>query len=105
MIIISVMNFQGSCISVFRSSHPDVFCIKGVLCKGSLPEACNFIKKEALAQVFSYEFCEISKNTFLYRIPLVAASAFCVSENKRFIYENVFATNFCLELGIIFASS
>ena len=24
----------------------------------------NFIKKETLAQVFSYEFCEISKNTF-----------------------------------------
>ena len=24
--------------------------------------ACNFIKKEALAQVFSCEFCEISKN-------------------------------------------
>ena len=28
------------------------------------PEACNFIKKEILAQVFSCEFCEISKNTF-----------------------------------------
>ena len=28
------------------------------------PEACNFIKKEALAQVFSCEFCEIFKNTF-----------------------------------------
>ena len=27
--------------------------------------ACNFIKKEALAQVFSCESCEISKNTFL----------------------------------------
>ena len=27
------------------------------------PEAaCNFIKKETLAQVFSCEFCEISKN-------------------------------------------
>ena len=26
-------------------------------------EACNFIKKETLAQVFSLEFCEISKNT------------------------------------------
>ena len=25
----------------------------------------NFIKKEALAQVFSCEFCQISKNTFL----------------------------------------
>ena len=36
--------------------------------------ACNFIKKETLAQVFSCEFCEISKNTFFYRTPLVAAS-------------------------------
>ena len=26
--------------------------------------ACNFLKKEALAQVFSCEFREISKNTF-----------------------------------------
>ena len=26
--------------------------------------ACNFIKKESLAQVFSFEFCEISKKTF-----------------------------------------
>ena len=31
-------------------------------------------KKNTLAQVFSCEFCEISKNTFLYRTPLVAAS-------------------------------
>ena len=28
-------------------------------------QACNFIKNETLAQVFSCEFCEISKNTFL----------------------------------------
>ena len=28
------------------------------------PEACNFIKKEALTQVFSWEICEISRNTF-----------------------------------------
>ena len=34
--------------------------------------ACNFIKKETLVQVFSCEFCEISKNNFLYRTPLVA---------------------------------
>ena len=27
----------------------------------------NFIKKETLARVFSCEFCEISKNTFLHR--------------------------------------
>ena len=38
------------------------------------PEACNFIKKETLAQVFSCEFCEIYKSTFYYRTTLVAAS-------------------------------
>ena len=26
-------------------------------------QSCNFIKKETLAQMFSCEFCEISKNT------------------------------------------
>ena len=41
-------------------------------------EACNFIKRETLAQVFSCEFYKISKNTFSYRTPPVAAS-----ENKK----------------------
>ena len=45
-----------------------------------LPKACNFIKKETLAQVFSCEFCQISKNNFLLRTPLVAASI--VSSSK-----------------------
>ena len=31
---------------------------------GSQTKACNFIKKGTLPQVFSCEFCEISKNTF-----------------------------------------
>ena len=35
----------------------------------------NFIKKETLVQVFSCNFCKISKNTFTYRTPLVAASS------------------------------
>ena len=34
------------------------------------------IKKETLAQMFSCEFCEISKNTFSYRTALVAASIY-----------------------------
>ena len=64
-----------------KGSRPDVFCEKGVLrnfakFKGNhlAGGACNFIKKETLAQVFSCEYCEISKNTFFYRTPLVAAS-------------------------------
>ena len=41
-----------------------------------MPEAYNFIKIEAPAQVFSCEFCEISKDTFSYKTPPVVASAF-----------------------------
>ena len=48
-------------------------------------EACNFIKKETLAQVFSCEFCEIFKNTFFTGHLRATASVFyenCdVSEN------------------------
>ena len=36
----------------------------------------QLIKKETLAQVFSCEYCEISKNTFSYRAPPVAASEY-----------------------------
>ena len=38
------------------------------------PDACNFIKKETLAPVFTCEYCGISKNTFFYRTPQVDAS-------------------------------
>ena len=37
-------------------------------------KVCNVIKIETLAQVFSCEFCEVSKKTFSYRTPPVAAS-------------------------------
>ena len=36
--------------------------------------SANLLKKETLAQVPSCKFCEISKNTFIYRTPPVAAS-------------------------------
>ena len=42
--------------------------------------ACNFIKKETLAQVLYCEFCEISKNTFSYRISPVATSV--INDNE-----------------------
>ena len=44
-------------------------------CARGLRPATLF-KKETLAQVFSCEFCEISKNISFYRTPLVAASIF-----------------------------
>ena len=66
-----------------RSSRPDVLCKKGILknfskftgkhlCQSRFlmrlqTSGLRFIKKETLAQVFSCEFCKISKNTFFYR--------------------------------------
>ena len=52
------------------------------------PEACNFIKKETVAQVFSCEFCESFKNTFSYRTPL-GDCFLCVMIH----YENVIFRN------------
>ena len=49
------------------------------------PDACNFIKKEALAQVFFCEFFEISKNIFFtehLQPLLLEASVFSPKLNK-----------------------
>ena len=40
-------------------------CAKVSFSVKSQAQACNFIKKEAVTQVFSREFCETFKNTFL----------------------------------------
>ena len=82
-----------------RSSRPEVFWKKGVLryfakftgkhlyqslfINKVAGLTCNFIKKESLAQVFSCEFCKISKNTFFYRTPQVAASIIIVFKKMR----------------------
>ena len=36
--------------------------------------SANLLKKETPVLMFSSEFCDISKNTFIDRTPLVAAS-------------------------------
>ena len=43
------------------------------------PKGCNLIKKETLAQMFSCEFCEISRNNFLYVKLFIWATAFGLS--------------------------
>ena len=84
----------------FRSSRLEVLCRKGVLrnftkftrkhlChslffnKVAVLQPATLFKKETLAQVFSCEFCEISKNIFFYRTAPVAASE--VFKNSFFI--------------------
>ena len=48
-------------------------CIKNK-CTFKDQKVCNFIKNHTLARVFSSEFCDIFKNTFFSRTPMVAAS-------------------------------
>ena len=58
-----------------RWRRPEVFCKKGVLrnfAKLTGKQLCQGLF--LMAQVFSCEFCEISKNTFCYRASPVAAS-------------------------------
>ena len=56
-------------------------------------DACSFILKKRLTQVFSFEFCEIFKNTFIYRTPPVAAFEFLVfSFESCEISKNAFFT-------------
>ena len=43
--------------------------------------ACNFIKKEALSQVFPCEFCEISKNIFFTEHLWATTSTLCKKQN------------------------
>ena len=79
-------NFRGTDDNMrfymFRSSPPHVLCEKVFLEISQNPQdntfarasfliklqaCCNFIKKETLAQVFSCDFCEISKNNIFHR--------------------------------------
>ena len=108
-----------------RSSHPEVFCIKGVLrnfakftgkhlCQslffskvaGLRPtKACNFIKKETLAQVFSCEFCETSKNIFFTEHLWATASVFSL---VLFIFSQLIHSQshfMCIQSDLIYIQS
>ena len=81
--------------------------VRHVLCVIMRPEACSFIKKGTLAQVFACEFCEISKSTFFTEYLWATASNhrsidlvdgaiqsqskffFCCYEQKSFAFRNM----------------
>ena len=86
------LNLKDSIIQVSKNSHPEVFCTEGFLknfakfigkhlyqslCLIKLQaSACNSIKNENLALVFSYAFYEIFKITVFYKTLTMAASEF-----------------------------
>ena len=50
------------------------FVLESFFSKGLGLKAYNCIKKNKPTQVFSCEYCEIFKNSFIHRTPLVAAA-------------------------------
>ena len=77
--------------TITRNSRPEVFCKKGVLknfVKFTEKHLCQslffntvadlrpatLLQKRPWHRCFSFEFCQISNNTFFHRTPLVAAS-------------------------------
>ena len=60
-------------LPIIRSSHQRCSVKKGVL------------KKETLAQLFSCEYCEISKNTFFTEHPKETISASCRNQSNDMI--------------------
>ena len=92
----SIKGFLRCCFQIFLCK---IFKTKAVAQRCSVKkEACNFIKKETLAQVIFCEFCKISKNTFSYRTPLVAASV--KKQWNNVIYFFIWCSGFRRECGI-----
>ena len=81
----------------FQKQPPEVFlknsqnsqentCAR-VSCLIKLQASGNFLKKETLAQVFSCEFCDISKNTFFAEHLRVTASVLYILWEKKSIFQ------------------
>ena len=68
---------------------PEVFC-----------KTCDFIKKEALTQVFLCEFCEISKNTFFTEHLWETASA-NLSKRKTYHCQILVVTTALLAFSLL----
>ena len=66
-----------------RSSRPEVFCKNGALRNFA---KFTLLKKRLWHRFFPVHFCEISKNIFSYRTPLVASSVKVFQSNTTFFY-------------------
>ena len=62
-----------------------------------LPQPATLLKKRLWRRVFSCELCEISKNTFSYRTPPLAASLFS-SLSSITIFQKICNTTYILKI-------
>ena len=59
----------------------------------------QFFQKETPTQVFSCEYCEIFKDSFFNRTPLIAASGFLTKPAENKGEENHFSVEFFSEVS------
>ena len=59
----------------------------------------QFFQKETPTQVFSCEYCEIFKDSFFNRTPLIAASGFLTKPSENKGEENHFSVEFFSEVS------
>ena len=81
-------------LEISQNSQENTCARVSFLNKGLRP--ATLFKKETLAQVFSCEFCKISKNIFSYRTPLVAASGLNFFLQQFFKFSRNIFTSFSL---------
>ena len=62
---------QNKYFQKFRNIHKETVVSESLFNKVAGLKICRFIKKETPTQVFSYEYCEIFKDSFFYIRPLV----------------------------------
>ena len=74
MKIVSYVTPAHKCTFKMNITEAVVRCSVKTMFNNLKSQVCNFIKKETPIQMFPCEFCEISKNKFFYRRPLVTAS-------------------------------
>ena len=96
MKLLLLISFKGSQTITFSFYFGSFLSFLFIVANLIVSLACNFIKKETLAQVFSCEFCKISKNTFACRTPL--GNCFCYSGK---LIENVLSLVVQKPLGYV----
>ena len=86
-------DLQNRCLQNFAKFTEKHLCWR-VLFNKFPGGACNFIQKDTPTQLFSLEFCEISKKNFYFKSPPVAASAVKSRQFKDVFCKKAILNNF-----------
>ena len=73
------MFFKTGALKKFRNIQRKTPMLESLFNKAAGLKSCNFVKKKALAHMFSCEYCKIFKNIFLWN---TSGGCFCLWFNR-----------------------